>query len=117
MEKALDEYTTYKQNGILHEMGARTISRKIWDTILRLMMEKARTLNEVALRIDTQESREQDIAYMRHQLYPAVGYRHASSRKVRFFKSCPEYTPLCGMKSLRNLKKTALVIRGCDVLI
>jgi SpoVK/Ycf46/Vps4 family AAA+-type ATPase len=32
-DKALDEYMTHKQNGTLHEMGARAISREIWDTI------------------------------------------------------------------------------------
>jgi len=32
-EKALNEYMTYKQNDILREMGARAISREIWDTI------------------------------------------------------------------------------------
>lgn len=33
MEKAIDEYMSYKRNGILHEMGARAISREAWDTI------------------------------------------------------------------------------------
>ena len=33
MDKALEEYVNYKENGILHEMGAQTISREIWDTI------------------------------------------------------------------------------------
>lgn len=28
MDKALEEYVNYKKNGILHEMGARTISRE-----------------------------------------------------------------------------------------
>lgn len=33
MKKAVDEYKTYKQDDILHEMGARAIGREIWDTI------------------------------------------------------------------------------------
>ena len=33
MEQAPDEYLTYQQKNILSEMGAQTISRKMWDTI------------------------------------------------------------------------------------
>lgn len=33
MEQALKEYIAYKRKDILTEMGAQTISRKIWDTI------------------------------------------------------------------------------------
>lgn len=33
MEKAINEYTDYKRNDILAEMGAQIISREVWDTI------------------------------------------------------------------------------------
>lgn len=33
IEQALDEYMAYKRTDILHEMGAQTINREIWDTI------------------------------------------------------------------------------------
>ena len=33
MEQAPDEYISYKRKNILHEMGAQTIGREMWDTI------------------------------------------------------------------------------------